>query len=135
MSTEPVRDHLALVDLLEARMRAPFAWGKRANDCASFAATAVAVQGGPDVLGRLPDWSTQRGAVRVLRQRGGLEAIVGTLLAAVPTALAARGDVALVMTSTGPALMVVEGATLVGPGPSGLVRRPRADMVRAWSAL
>ncbi len=131
MSADRPRDYDALIALLDARMRAPFAWGRRANDCVSFAGAAVRAQTGVDVLADLPSWTTAIGAARALKHVGGLETAVSARLVSVPLALAARGDVALVDART---LMIIEGHTLVGPGPSGLVRRPRADMVRAWSA-
>ncbi|KQZ31730.1 hypothetical protein [Caulobacter sp. Root1472] len=135
MSSEFVRDYAALVDLIEARMRAPFAWGKRANDCISFFGAAILAQTGVDRLAALPNWTSQRGALRVLKGLGGLQAAVDGVLTSVPLAQAARGDGGLVETATGQAVMVIEGATLVGPGPTGLVRLPRAAMLRAWSAL
>lgn len=128
-----VRDYNALVAYLDARMRAPFAWGRQANDCISFAAGAAQAQTGGDFLDGLPNWTTHRGALRVLKRFGGLEAAVSSRLQTIAPAQALRGDLGLVMAQTGPALMVIEGATLVGPGLQGAVRRPRADMLRAWS--
>jgi hypothetical protein len=132
MSTDRPRDYDAFVALLDARMRAPFAWGRRANDCVSFAGAAVLAQTGEDLLADLPDWTTAIGATRALKRVGGLVAAVDARLSPVPNALAQRGDVALIDART---LMIIEGPTLVGPGASGLVRRPRADMIRAWSAV
>lgn len=128
------RDHAALLALIATRMRAPLAWGRGANDCVSFAAAAVQAQTGVDPLAQVPNWRSARGAARVLRDLGGLAAAVDGVLTPVGTGRAARGDIALVEAPTGPALMVVEGETLIGPGPSGLVRLPRAAMLRAWSA-
>lgn len=128
-----VRDYNALVAYLHARMRAPFAWGRDANDCISFAAGAARAQTGRDPLQGLSNWTTQRGALRVLAQYGGLEAAVSSRLPLVTPAQALRGDLALVEAATGPALMVIEGATLIGPGELGAIRRPRGDMLRAWS--
>lgn len=133
MSTERARDHLALVLLIEARMRAPLAWGKRAHDCVSFAGAAALAQTGEDFLKGLPDWTTARGAARVLKGLGGLEAAVDGVLPTVPLALAQRGDIGLVEIDGVASLMVIEGETLVGPGVDGLVRRPRGDLRKAWS--
>lgn len=134
MSTETARDHAAMIALIEDRMRTGFAWGKGQNDCASFAGAAVQAQTGRDPLSALPAWTNAKGAARILKRRGGLTAVVDTLLSPIPVAMAARGDVALVETATGPALMVVEGDTLVGPAVAGLMRLPRSAMLRAWSA-
>lgn len=128
-----MRDHAALSAFLVARMRAPLAWGRQGNDCVAFAAGAALAQTGRDLLADAPDWTTAPAARRVLARLGGLEAVVDARLPRIAPAKAQRGDVALVATETGPALMIVEGATLVGPGQTGLVRRPRTAMLRAWS--
>lgn len=70
----------------------------------------------------------------MLAEIGGLAAAVDTVLSPIPLAMAARGDVVLVDGAEGPFLMVVEGLTLVGPGPLQLRRLPRAAMVQAWNA-
>lgn len=129
------RDPMALIAYLDARAGMPFAWGRRANDCVSFAAGAVIAQTGRDPLPDV-DWTSERGALRVLKRTGGLEAMVNRCLRRTSPALAMRGDVAGVI-DPGPIglrLMIVEGAMLVGPGDSGLDRQPRAVMSIAWSA-
>lgn len=126
------RDLSALAALIEARQAAPFAWGR--HDCVTFAAAAVRAQGGAlKIPGRR--WRSEAGAARALARAGGLEAAVDGVLRRVPPAFAARGDVALVDGARGPLLAVVEGQTLVGPGPRGLERLPREAMRAAWSAL
>lgn len=129
-----VRDHSALVAYIAARMRAPFAWGD--NDCVTFAAGAVKAQTGRDPLGAIAArWSTARGAGRVLRKFGGMEAAVSSVLSPIAPAMAARGDVAGWLDAQGRLqLAIVEGQTLVGPGEAGTVRLPRSAMVKAWSA-
>lgn len=131
-----IRDHAALARYLAARQALPFAWGREANDCVSFALGAVEAQTGRRLRSRLPNWSTQTGARRVLARRGGLEAAVSSVLEAIPPAFAARGDIALVRhPQTGAeALFVVEGDTLVGPDASGARRLKRTHMIRAWRA-
>lgn len=133
MAAPAARDHVALVALIEERMRTPLTWGKRANDCVSFAGAAALAQTGEDFLKALPDWNTQRGAVRVLKALGGLEAAVDGVLSPVPLAMAQRGDIGLVEIDGVASLMVIEGETLVGPGDAGQVRRPRSDLRKAWS--
>lgn len=131
-----VRNHPALLAYIAARMRAPFAWGKAANDCVSFAGGAVEAQTGVDRLGVLPSWTTERGAARVLRRLGGLEAAVDGVLTSLPPSQAARGDVAGWRDAKGRLqLAIVEGDTIIGPGMTGLVRLPRTAMARAWSAI
>lgn len=111
----------------------PFAWGSSANDCVSFAAAAAGAQTGVDHLVGL-EWEDEAGAYRALDVEGGLEAAMSKRLRAIAPAMAQRGDVAGVMSGNELGLMIVEGETLVGPGPRGLRRRRRAEMVCAWSA-
>ncbi len=111
----------------------PFAWGRRGNDCVSFTAGAVLALTGEDPLMNL-DWRSAAQAARLLKRWGGMEAAVSSRLQSIPLAHAHRGDVAAVAHAEhGLMLMVVEGATLVGPGESGLCRAPRERMLRAWS--
>lgn len=136
MSSNNARDAAALVAFIESRVRTGFAWGKDANDCVSFFGAAIEAQTGANPLADLGhSWTSARGAARVLRRYGGLSAAIDSKLTQIAPALAARGDGGLVETATGHAVMVVEGEYLVGPGPSGLARRPRRDMIRAWSAV
>lgn len=129
-----VRDHPALMAYIAARMRAPFAWGR--HDCVTFAAGAIAAQTGRDPLAAVAhQWTTRRGAARILARVGGLAAAVDGVLTPIAPAMAARGDVAAWLDADGrPQLAIVEGATLIGPGLDGLKRLPRAAMVQAWSA-
>lgn len=135
MASEIARDYAALLQLIEDRMRAPLAWGKRANDCVSFQLASVLAQTGVDRMGELPDWSTERGAKRALAKLGGLEAAVDGVLKSVPLALAMRGDVGLIEADGVRSLVTIEGETLIGPGIDGLVRHPRTALLRAWSAV
>jgi hypothetical protein len=128
------RDLPALFAFLEARSAVPFDWTGD-NDCWAFAALAVKAQTGVDPRGRLR-WKTRVGALRLLKKEGGLVAAWDARLSQVPVALAARGDVAAVPDELlGFRALIVEGATLVGPGERGLVRLPRNSAVFAWDAL
>jgi hypothetical protein len=129
------RDLAALHAYLAAGADVPFAWGS--NDCVTFAAGAVAAQTGLNPLAKLSRrWSTQRGALLLLRRYGGLEAAVSTVLTPVAPALAHRGDIAGVRAEAGEmVLMVIEGALLVGPDANGVRRLPRELMTVAWSAI
>lgn len=131
-----IRDHEALSRYVASRHAQPFAWGREANDCVSFALGAVEALRGDRLRHGLPNWTTERGARRVLARLGGLEAAVSGILSPVAPAFARRGDVALVAhpTTGVQALFVVEGDTLVGPDASGARRVRRALMIKAWSA-
>lgn len=114
----------------------PFVWGRQANDCVSYCVGAVIAQTGMDPLPetRFGDWTSERGALRLLKTHGGLKAMAGLVLMPVAPAMAQRGDIAGVPDAKlGIALMVVEGATLAGPGEFGTKRLPRQAMVEAWS--
>ena len=66
------RDPDALIPYLESRMRTPFAWGWRANDCASFADGGVRAMTGRSVIRELGvAWTTALGAARVMKRLAG----------------------------------------------------------------
>lgn len=127
-----MRDFDALLRFIADRANTPFGW-EQPNDCVSFANKAGQAQTGRSHLGRLR-WKSKDGARRVIEREGGIEAAMDKRLRRIAPALAQRGDVAGVPdTQFGLRLMIVEGATLVGPGSRGLRRSPRGDMVAAWS--
>lgn len=130
-------DHDALLAYLAERRLMPFAWGRDRNDCVSYGAGALLAMTGWDPLAGMPHWSTERGALRVMRRFGGLVAAVTGRLSPIAPALAHRGDVAGVPDEAQPGgvrLMIVEGALISGPGDRGAVLVPRAAMICAWSA-
>lgn len=134
--TQPVsRDVAAMIAFIEAAQGRPFGW-RRGRDCVSFALACVKAQTGFDLLAGIPGWRTRRQALAVAERLGGLKAALDAQMMRIAPALAARGDVAGVADDDfGVRLMVVEGATLVGPGTHGLQRLDRSAMVMAWSAI
>ncbi|MBB4152897.1 hypothetical protein GGQ80_000785 [Sphingomonas jinjuensis] len=130
-----IRDLDALGRLLAARLAVPFAWGRDANDCVGLVLAAIAAQTGRDALPGVA-WASEREAAVVIGRLGGLERALDERLRRIAPALAARGDVAGIADARfGVSLMLVEGATLVGPGPRGLKRLPRSAAIAAWSIL
>jgi hypothetical protein len=126
------RDIDALIAWLETVARRPFSWRWH---CVRKAAEAVKVQGGGDFLPGIACRS-KRAARALIEAEGGLEAAVDRRLTRIPPALASRGDIAGVPDDEfGIRLLVVEGATLVGPGATGAQRLPRSMMTMAWSAM
>lgn len=127
----------ALAALVHSRLAAPFAWG--AHDCALFAADAVQAQTGTDpAAGLRGTYATQAGAARVIKKRGGLQAIATAALGApLPSPLLARaGDVGLVTTHDGTqALAVCHGAYWLAPGPEGLCPVTLRSATVAWRVL
>jgi hypothetical protein len=126
------RDHDAVTAFLAERSRMPFDWKR--NDCVRFARGAVEAQTGRAL--RLPArWGTAAGAARALARLGGIETAVDGLLPRIAPAMAQRGDIAGVQDGAfGLRLMIVEGDLLAGPGPNGIRRVPRREMIAAWSA-
>jgi hypothetical protein len=133
-SLPKVRDIQALLTFIEARAATSFGW-RKGRDCASFVSLAVEAQTGVDPRGHL-HWTSKRSAHQVVAGEGGLEAAFDARFDRVPAALASRGDIAAIADPAfGVRLMIVEGGMLVGPGPSGLERQPRSEMLFAWNAL
>lgn len=131
---EPARDVAALIALLDDRVAVPFGWSQK-RDCASFADAAIVAQTGISVLGDL-SWSSRREARAVIDAEGGLERAMDKRLKRAPLALALRGDIAAIPDPLfGIQLLVIEGATLVGPGDHGLMRMPRSAMTIAWDVM
>lgn len=128
------RDIAALIAWIEAAQHRRFAW-RRGRDCVSFAIGGVEAQTGVDLLADVARWRTLRDAHAIAAGLGGLAGILDRRMARVPPARAQRGDVAgLPDERFGVRLMIVEGRTLVGPGPRGLVRFDRLAMTMAWDA-
>ncbi len=116
---------------LATEARTPFEYGK--SDCALFAAGAVNAMTGSDpsatYRGR---YSTLRGGLRILRKDGFRDHVerAATLLTEVSPRRAQVGDIAVVDTSDGPSLGVVQGEwvavrTMTGLGfvPIGQAKR------------
>lgn len=128
----------AFIAYLAQREAWAFGFGAegRVQDCARFCDGGVlAFHGVAPLASFAHQWTTARGAARVIRRAGGLEAAVSSVMDPVSITLARRADVALFIDAHGAeALALVEGPTLVGPAPGvGLARLPRAAMVRAWT--
>lgn len=123
-----------LLAYIASRRREPFKWGKRENDCCSFANGAVIAMTGRDVMKDVRNYRSEAGAARALVEAGvgSFEELIDRLLPALPVGMAHRGDLALINDGNMPALMVVEGEWLVGPDLDGLKRIARAYAIKAW---
>lgn len=119
-----------LVAFIDARQAIPFAWSH--NDCATFAGDWVLEATGVDPI---PDFRKPYGEIsanRALRRLGGLGQAVSARLQEKPASFAMRGDIGLVEIEGRASLVIVDGDTIVGPGPNGVERLHRSLLVRAW---
>lgn len=117
---------------IESRRETPFAWGS--HDCALFAADWVASATGTDpAQGLRGRYRTARGAARLIKREGGLEAIADSRLGErIEPKLAQRGDVVLLEGSHGPTLGVCLGVDAAAPGEDGLMLVPMHNALAAW---
>lgn len=108
---------MRLIEYVDAHAAQPFEWG--AFDCACFAAGWVREATGEDALDGI-DWHDEVSALRLMRDGGGLPVLVTTRLgAAIPAALAQRGDVVLTSVNGRDALGVCLGEVFAMPAASG----------------
>lgn len=117
--------------LVLARLHEPFAWGE--HDCCLFAADAVqAVTGFDPAAPWRGTYVDERGAMRLVRELGGLAAIAVLGGGEEVHPLRARaGDIVLGHVDRD-CLGVCLGATWHAPSAAGLVARPMAEAQRAW---
>lgn len=127
-----------LAAYIEQRRHVPFAWGD--NDCASFAAGAVAAMTGLTVAEVLPEgwlWRDEAEArLRLLDLHGvrrACQRLLGKPVTGPAAAMAARGAVVCVRIG-GLNTLGVAGGNLrwCAPGEQGLVWRPMAEVKLAW---
>lgn len=119
-----------LIAYIDARAEAPFAWGP--NDCCTYAADGVMAITGEDPMPELRGaYADAASALRLIAEKP-LRDRLAEKFTTVPTGMARRGDVAIVNQEGREIVMIVEGATLVGPGAEGAVRLPRKAMLAAF---
>ena len=116
----------------------PFTWSK--NDCCTFVCDWIDLCCGVDPSRELKlrgTYDDARGAARVLKRHGGIEAVVERAwrrLGWSETTLpyARRGDIVSLKTDHGPALGICLGDSATFAGPHGLAFVPLAECLRAW---
>lgn len=125
-----LRWEMALDAYLVERMRMPFAWGT--NDCATFAAEWIHRCVGVSLFDA--NYTDADGAAHEIAKRGGMDKAVADVLGEPleTPRMAQRGDVALASVNDRKTLVVVIGASAVGPGKDGLAAVPISDLVTAW---
>lgn len=109
-----------------------FEWG--VNDCCMFAVGCVQVITGVDHGKAYRGYKTSKGALKRLKDNGGVEGIATIELGA-PKSIkqAKRGDVVSFKTGDETALGISVGDKIVGIGEHGLIFMPFADGIKAWS--
>lgn len=117
---------------IERARELPFRWGS--HDCSLFACDVVekltGVDHGKDFRGR---YKTERGAARMIRDRGGLRKIATDALGSeIPPLTAQRGDVVMAVENGREALGICIGEKCAFVGIDGLTFQPMARVVAAW---
>lgn len=122
----------ALALFFEEKHHQPFAWGH--NDCCMFAADWVAILMGVDhAAGFRGKYSDALGAARILKERGGIEAIVdATGYPRQPVSFAQRGDLMLFDMPSGPTLGVCAGKHSVFAGETAAVAQLTNNCRLSW---
>jgi len=118
-------------EISEAQGRA-FAWAEW--DCCQFGARVVAALRGSDPRSIFPAYTSEREAIRVIAQYGGIEGLISAALGnQKPAGHAMRGDIVLCDFGRGLQPAVCIGAWCVAPGALGLEKRSMNDAVAAWT--
>jgi len=128
-----LRDWQSRLDACIRERRAlPFAWGSQ--DCALFAADCVeAVTGVDPAADARGTYSDTKGAARMLKKRGGVEALADEYLGErIAPLMVAAGDVGVIDQEGGPMLAVCVGSHWLAPGVDGLVSLPIEAARVAW---
>jgi hypothetical protein len=125
---------LLIESLLKDYKKTPFKWGE--FDCCQFAAIAVKRVHGKSI--KLPNYKTQRGAIRALKSLGGYQAAlqsIGFKKLQSPM-LAQRGDVVMVKNDCPifpVAMALCTGLGAHTTGTIGLVEIPQNKWVEGWA--
>ncbi len=116
-----------------AREAQRFQWGRRAQDCCSFAFGGALEISGVDAMADIEDYASAEQADLILA-RISMAEVADAHFQRVPIGMLKRGDLALTKNiKDEDTLMIVEGANLVGPGARRLIRVPRAKTLIGWS--
>lgn len=111
---------LRFAALVQERMSAPFVWGR--HDCCLWAADVVLALTGLDPAAALRgQYSDELGALRLVRQLGGLPQIASAALGEpCKASYATVGDVLLITHAGRTTLAICNGSSLLAPGALGL---------------
>lgn len=123
--------------MIDKHGRLPHDWGKQ--DCVLFAADCVwAVTAKDPAAGLRRTYDSEAGALRLIAEAGGLEALVEARLAAagipsqrIDPRFAQRGDLCLI--ENGKALGIIHGSGILAKALTGLQQHPIADAAICWA--
>lgn len=123
---------LRLEKLVQERQRARFTWGE--HDCSMWACDAVQAVTGRDPAADLRGlYASEAEANALIEAGGGLGAMACARFGAeIAPALAAAGDIGLISTPRGDALVVCVGGHWLAAAPFGLTVIPAASVLRTW---
>ncbi|MCR8961137.1 hypothetical protein M0765_026435 [Variovorax sp. S2] len=122
---------LRFSDFGKARASMPFGWGS--NDCCTFAAAAVKALTGADPMVSVPSYDSASTAARMIEEGGGLEQLASSFLGQpVPVAMAAVGDIVLVLNANRQMLGVCNGTNVLAPGEAGMAVLGMDAALAAW---
>lgn len=118
---------MKLHEFIAAHLETRFAWGQ--HDCVHFSAAWVREATGRDPLEGLPRWRSERGALRVIRMAGGLQAGLDARFSRIHPSEATDGCLALYQG----AVCLFSGSYIVGPNRDGMMFIDRTEAECAWS--
>jgi hypothetical protein len=122
-----IKTVMTFPDYITAHLNTPFEWGS--FDCILFASRWIKHATGIDDLEQVLPWSSAREAMRMLDEKGGMEALLDARFERINPNLAADGDLAMCQ---GVATLF-SGVHIVGTGKNGLVFESRLRAEGAWS--
>lgn len=124
---------LHLQAFIQARWSQPFAWGQQ--DCCLFVCDAIHAITGRDPAADLRGYTTEREALRILREHGGVRGLADARAGEpVPVLAAQVGDVGLLPLDGRDTLALCAGAHWLAPGANGLAALPLEAASHAWRA-
>lgn len=117
---------MLLPDYIAAHLDKPFEYGRL--DCVLFVANWIKHKTGIDYLDGLPHWASERRALRIVKDLGGLEVAMDRRFERIHPNLAQDGHIALRRGG----LMLFSGPHIVGPGLEQLEFVDRMEAECAW---
>lgn len=120
-----------LWESIESMSDEEWCWGR--FDCCQFARRVLMDTKGVDFAEGQPDYDTKFGAIRILRDSGGMTGFISNILgASVPPKLIRRGDVCVARFPDGLAAGICVGQNAAFASRDGVIFVPMKDISRGW---